>query len=87
MPDSKNITKKPIRCDVTIIGTGMAGMAASLFAVNRGLSVVQVGFTGEIIFASGYLDLMGIHPVQEKRFWYDPWAGIDAVSRDIPDHP
>ena len=87
MSNSENITKKPIRCDVTIIGTGMAGMAASLFAVNRGLSVVQVGFTGEIIFASGYLDLMGIHPVQEKRFWYDPWAGIDAVSRDIPDHP
>ena len=56
MSDNENITKKPIRCDVTIIGTGMAGMAASLFAVNRGLSVVQVGFTGEIIFASGYLD-------------------------------
>ena len=30
---------------------------------------------------------MGVHPVQEKRIWHDPWAGIDAVSRDIPGHP
>ncbi|GAG96026.1 unnamed protein product, partial [marine sediment metagenome] len=70
-----------------VIGTGMAGNAAALFAANRGLSVVQVGITSEIIFASGFLDLMGVHPIQEKRCWHNPWAAIDAVSRDIPDHP
>ena len=32
-----------IKVDLTIIGAGMAGMAATLFAVNRGLSVAQVG--------------------------------------------
>ncbi|OEU64412.1 MAG: hypothetical protein BBJ57_08070 [Desulfobacterales bacterium PC51MH44] len=76
-----------IKVELLVIGTGMAGNAAALFAANRGLSVAQVGCTAEIIFASGFLDLMGAHPIQEKRLWHDPWAGIDAVSRDIPGHP
>ena len=87
MLNSENLKAEPIQCDVTVIGTGMAGNAAALFAASRGLSVVQVGSPGEILFASGYLDLMGIHPVEEKRLWQDPWAGIEAVSQDIPDHP
>ncbi|GAH32788.1 unnamed protein product, partial [marine sediment metagenome] len=78
---------EPIKCDVCVIGTGLAGMAATLFAANRGVSVVQVGHTGEIIFASGLLDLLGVYPVNEKRLWSDPWAAIDALARDIPDHP
>jgi glycerol-3-phosphate dehydrogenase subunit B len=69
------------------IGAGIAGMAAALFAVNRGLSTVQVGSTGEIIFASGLLDLMGVHPVHKKHIWHDPWAAIDALAKDIPEHP
>ena len=76
-----------IKCELTVIGTGIAGMASALFAANRGLSTVQVGSTGEIIFASGLLDLMGVHPIQEKKSWRDPWAGIDALVRDIPNHP
>ena len=87
MSNSENLTTTPVKCDLAVIGTGMAGNAAALFAANRGLSVVQVGCPGEIIFASGYLDLMGVHPVEEKRLWNDPWAGIEAVGRDIPDHP
>ena len=87
MLNSEISKNNPIQCDVTVIGTGMAGNAAALFAANRGLSVVQVGSPGEILFASGYLDLMGIHPVEDKRLWHDPWAGIEAVSQDIPDHP
>ncbi len=39
-----------IKFDVCIIGSGLAGMASTLFAANRGLSSVQVGLTGEIIF-------------------------------------
>jgi glycerol-3-phosphate dehydrogenase subunit B len=70
-----------------VIGTGISGMASALFAANRGLSTVQVGSTGEIIFASGLLDLMGVHPIKEKKSWRDPWAGIDALGRDIPNHP
>jgi glycerol-3-phosphate dehydrogenase subunit B len=78
---------EPIQCDVCVIGTGLAGMAATLFAATRDLSVVQAGHTGESIFASGLLDLLGVHPVSEKRPWSDPWAAIDALVRDIPHHP
>ncbi len=81
------VDSKPIKCDVCVIGTGLAGMAATFFAATRGLTVVQAGHTGEIIFASGLLDLLGVHPVSEKRPWSDPWAAIDALVRDIPHHP
>ncbi len=73
--------------DICIIGTGLAGLAAAMFAVDRGLSVVQVGQTGEINFSSGLFDLLGVHPVGERNVLTDPWAGIDALVRDIPDHP
>ena len=76
-----------ILCELTIIGSGMAGMAAALFAANRGLSTVLVGCTGEILFASGLLDLLGVHPVEEKHIWQDPWTGIETLVRDIPNHP
>ncbi len=76
-----------IECELAIIGNGMAGMASALFAANRGLSTAQVGVTGEIVFASGLLDLFGVHPVQEKKSWLDPWAGIEALAREIPKHP
>jgi glycerol-3-phosphate dehydrogenase subunit B len=78
---------EPLKCDLCVIGSGLAGMAAGLFAATRGLSVAQAGHTGEIIFASGLLDLLGVHPVSEKRPWSDPWAALDTLKRDIPDHP
>jgi len=78
---------KTIKTDVCIIGAGLAGLAATLFAANRGLSCVEVGQTGEINFSSGFLDLLGVHPADEKHGWTDPWAGIDALVRDIPEHP
>lgn len=82
MPDVE-----PIECDLCVIGSGLAGMAATLFAAARGQSVTQMGHTGEIIFASGLLDLLGVHPINEKRLWRDPWAAIDALAGDMPQHP
>ena len=78
---------KSINCDVCVIGSGLAGMAATLFAANRDLSVTQMGHTGEIIFASGLLDLLGVHPANEVRTWSDPWAAIDALVKNTPHHP
>ena len=77
----------PFQSDVCVIGAGLAGMAATLFAVNRNMSVVQVGRAGEIMFASGLLDLLGVHPIDKKRQWRDPWAGINALVKTNPDHP
>jgi glycerol-3-phosphate dehydrogenase subunit B len=73
--------------DLAVIGTGMAGMAASLFAADRGLSVAQAGLTGEILFSSGLFDFLAVHPVAEKKFWANPWEAVRALIRDNPGHP
>jgi glycerol-3-phosphate dehydrogenase subunit B len=73
--------------DVAVIGAGLAGMSAAVFAANRGLRVVQVGNAGALLFSSGLLDLLGVHPIEEGRTWRDPWAGLAILSRDLPHHP
>jgi glycerol-3-phosphate dehydrogenase subunit B len=73
--------------DVMVIGSGFAGMAATLFAAERGLKVAQTGATGGIDFSTGFLDLMAVHPVAEGRYWDSPWDAIDAVIADHPAHP
>ena len=75
------------RCDVAVIGAGMAGMAAALFAAQRGLSCIQIGSGGGILFASGLLDLLGVHPVAERRLWGSPYEALAALARDEPGHP
>jgi glycerol-3-phosphate dehydrogenase subunit B len=75
------------RCDVAVIGAGMAGMAAALFAAQRGLSCVQVGNAGGLLFASGLLDLLAVHPVTLGSTWQDPFAALAALARDEPGHP
>jgi glycerol-3-phosphate dehydrogenase subunit B len=65
----------------------MAGMAAAVFAVNRGISTVIVGSLGESWFTGGLIDLMGVHPIGSGKTWRDPWAAIKAVGGDIPGHP
>lgn len=74
-------------CDVAVIGAGMAGMAAALFAAERGLSCIQVGNSGSLLFASGLLDLLGVHPLAERRMWRSPYEALAALARDEPLHP
>ena len=76
-----------INAQLIVIGTGMAGMAASLFAARRGLDTIQVGLTSTIPFASGLLDLLGVHPVPEGRILDNPWEGIAQLRRKAPQHP
>lgn len=75
------------RYDVAVIGAGMAGMAAALFAAQRGLSCIQVGSGGGLLFASGLLDLLAVHPVVERRLWQSPYAALAALAREQADHP
>lgn len=74
-------------CDLAIIGSGMSGIAASVFAVNRGLNVVQVGEASEIGFASGCLDLLAVNPQGGSRHFENPWEGIDSLLNINPNHP
>ncbi|MDP4857416.1 MAG: glycerol-3-phosphate dehydrogenase subunit GlpB, partial [Desulfobacterales bacterium] len=76
-----------IHCQLMVIGAGMAGMAAALFAARRHVSTVQVGLSAEIIYASGLIDLLGVHPIEKGRRWRNPWAAIAAVSKSSPNHP
>jgi glycerol-3-phosphate dehydrogenase subunit B len=78
---------KTIETDLMVIGCGMAGMAAALFAGRRGMETVQVGITGQINFASGLLDLLGVHPVDRGTRLHNPWTGIEQLVRDDPRHP
>ena len=74
-------------CDVAVIGAGMAGMAAALYCAQRGLSCVQVGNPGGLLFASGLLDLLAVHPVTTGQVWRDPFDALAALAGDEPDHP
>ena len=78
---------KTIDCELAVIGSGMAGMAATLFAVKRGLEVVQIGRPVTFTFASGLIDLMAVHPLAEGKTWEDPWGAIEALTREMPEHP
>jgi glycerol-3-phosphate dehydrogenase subunit B len=76
------------KADLVVIGAGLAGMAAALFAVESGLKTVLVGSTaGEMLFASGALDLLGIYPIEQQKRWDNPWAGISSLIQDCPEHP
>jgi glycerol-3-phosphate dehydrogenase subunit B len=80
-------TEKEINCDLAVVGAGMTGMAASLFAANRGIDTIQIGVASQIIFSSGFLDLLGVHPVEEGKTWDDPFEALDQLAADQPDHP
>ncbi len=69
---------------LAIIGSGLAGFAASVFALGRGISCAQVGNTGAIAYTTGYFDLLGSH---RHRLLDDPWEGLDLLRESEPDHP
>ena len=75
------------RYDVAVIGAGMAGMAAALFAAERGLSCIQIGSGGGILFASGLLDLLAVQPVAQHRLWQSPFEALAALAREQHAHP
>jgi glycerol-3-phosphate dehydrogenase subunit B len=78
---------EPIECQLMVIGAGMAGMAAALFAARRGFSTVQAGLTGETLYASGLFDLYGVTHGRSRSPIDDPWQGLDQLRQDHPDHP
>lgn len=77
----------PESYDLAIIGTGMAGMSAAVLASSRGLRVAIAGLTGEILFSSGLLDFLAIHPLTAADRWKSPWAAVEQLVKDEPNHP
>lgn len=78
--------KQDIHTDLVIIGAGMAGMAAAVFAANRGLSGVVVGGAGAFEYASGLLDLWALTS-PETGYCKDPWQALARISEFYPSHP
>jgi glycerol-3-phosphate dehydrogenase subunit B len=77
-------TARHHHCQLAVIGTGLAGFAASLFALQRGISTAQVGNTGAIAYTTGYLDLLGY---QGGALLDSPWEGLSRLSDEEPGHP
>jgi glycerol-3-phosphate dehydrogenase subunit B len=69
---------------VAVVGAGLAGAAASLFAAASGLDTVQIGPAGGVLFTTGLFDLLS---VTDGRTWDDPWAALAALRRSEPLHP
>ena len=78
---------EPIECRLMVIGAGMAGMAAALFAARRGISTVQAGLTGETLYASGLFDLYGVSHGDTRKLIDDPWQGLKQLEQNHPEHP
>ena len=70
-----------------VIGAGMAGTAAALFAARRGIATVQAGLTGETLYASGLFDLYGVAHGSTRELIDDPWQGLKQLKQDHPKHP
>ncbi|PID74939.1 MAG: anaerobic glycerol-3-phosphate dehydrogenase subunit B [Deltaproteobacteria bacterium] len=75
------------KTDLAIIGTGLAGCAATIFALNRGLSVAQAGNTGAIAYTTGYFDLLGAEQGDTTTLITDPWQGLNRLRTNEPRHP
>ncbi|WP_300671671.1 glycerol-3-phosphate dehydrogenase subunit GlpB [Desulfoluna sp.] len=72
--------------DVVVIGNGLAGSAAALFAAKRGLSVAVVGSGSQLPLSSGLFDLVGMIP-GESAYTTRPWDTVDALVQSTPGHP
>ncbi len=75
---------RTIQTRLAIVGTGLAGLAAAIFASGRGIKTAQVGHTGLITYTTGYLDLLG---ELAGRIVEDPWHNLDQLRREHPGHP
>jgi len=75
---------RKIQTDLAIIGTGLAGTAASVFAINRGIECSLAGNTGALAYTTGYLDLLGF---TQGHFISTPWEALNELNDTDSKHP
>lgn len=73
--------------ELAVIGTGLAGVAASIFAMKRGITIAQTGNTGALAYTTGYLDLLGCDQKDSTLACNDPWEGLKKLRMSEPLHP
>jgi glycerol-3-phosphate dehydrogenase subunit B len=76
-----------IETDLLVIGSGMAGMTAALFAANRNINCVLSGGAGGFEYSSGLLDLWGKSLTKKNRITKKPWDMLSEIHEQMPDHP
>ena len=74
------------RYDVLVIGNGLAGCSAALFAAQKGFSVGIVGTGSQLPLSSGVFDLLGKLP-GAKTISEDPWKALGELVARFPEHP
>jgi len=79
--------REVLTTQTTVIGSGLAGMAAALFGAARSVRTAIVGSTGASEFSSGMLDLFGALPQQSLEFCLNPWEALDRLPEVLPRHP
>lgn len=72
--------------DLAVIGTGIAGFASSVFALNRNLNTAQIGNTGAVAYTTGYLDLLGALEGLPDAV-DNPWDNLSHLKTTVPKHP
>ena len=75
------------KTDLLIIGSGLSGMSAAIFAANRNINAVVTGGAGGFEYSSGLLDLWGTSLTQKGRITKKPWAMLEKLSEQEPHHP
>jgi glycerol-3-phosphate dehydrogenase subunit B len=72
--------------ELAVIGSGIAGFAASIFALNKKIITAQVGNTGAVAYTTGYLDLLG--KIEGDAGAVDnPWESMKTLKNKCPNHP
>ena len=72
------------KSQLAVIGSGIAGCAATVFAQARGLNTTQIGNSGALAYTSGYFDLLG---ADTTHYLKKPWEGLKQLRKSEPDHP
>lgn len=72
--------------ELAVIGSGIAGFAASIFALGKNITTAQVGNTGAVAYTTGYLDLLG-KIEGDKGAIENPWEGVATLKSKFSDHP
>lgn len=77
---------RSLTTQLAIIGSGIAGFAASIFAVNKKIATAQIGNTGAVAYTTGYLDLLGKEDGSSAAV-SDPWQALKTLAASQPNHP
>lgn len=73
--------------DLLIIGAGLAGMSAALFAANRNIRAVVTGGAGGFEYGSGLMDLWGARLTEPGGLTKKPWEMLERLAGQNPEHP